>query len=129
MLISSEGIASWSWLVPLLGAGAMGVYITSPILRDDSIGSQDMQITHYDSMIGLMKDVSNGLLGWRVVSTPRILYICGRLHHYFGHGKFRDIYPGISVRQTLQGVEVPYFCHCGICTMLFCQSSVSVLVM
>ena len=45
----------------LLGAGAMGVYINYPILRDHSVGCGDMEITRYDSMVGLMKDVSNGL--------------------------------------------------------------------
>ena len=39
----------------------MGVYIASTILRGDSIGLQDMEITHHDSMFGVMKDVSNGL--------------------------------------------------------------------
>ena len=60
-LILSKGIASWSWLVSLLGAGTMGVYINSTILRDHSVGCQDMEITRYDSMVGLMKDVSSGL--------------------------------------------------------------------
>ena len=45
----------------LLGAGAMGVYIDYPILRGHSVCHQDMDITCYDSMVGLMKDVSNGL--------------------------------------------------------------------
>ena len=61
MLIFSKGIASWSWLMSLLGAGAMGVYIDYPILRGHSVCHQDMDITCYDSMVGLMKDVSNGL--------------------------------------------------------------------
>ena len=52
---------SWLWLVSLLGADFMGVYITSTILRDHSVGCQDMKITRYDSMVGLMKDVSSGL--------------------------------------------------------------------
>ena len=38
VLIFSKVIASWSYLVSLLGAGNMGVYIASLILRDDSIG-------------------------------------------------------------------------------------------
>ena len=54
-------ITSWSLLVPLLGAGDLGFYIASPILRVDSVGLQDMEMTHYDSMFGMMKDVSNGL--------------------------------------------------------------------
>ena len=45
----------------LFCAGAMGVYIASPILKDDSVGCQYMQITHYESMVGLMKDVLNGI--------------------------------------------------------------------
>ena len=61
MLIFSKGIASWSWLMSLLGAGTMGVYIDYPILRDHSVGHQDMDITCYDSMVDLIKDVSNGL--------------------------------------------------------------------
>ena len=59
-LFVSKGIASWLWLVSLLGAGARGVYIVSPILRNDYVGLQDMKITHYASMFGLIKDVSNG---------------------------------------------------------------------
>ena len=47
----------------LLVAGSMGVYIAFLILRDDSVGRQYMKITHYGSMFGLMKDVSNGLWG------------------------------------------------------------------
>ena len=61
VLIVSKGTESWSWIVSLLGAVAMVVYITSPILRDDSVGRQDMQITHYDSIVDLIKDVANGL--------------------------------------------------------------------
>ena len=45
----------------LLGAGDLGFYIASPILRGDSVGLQDMEMTHYDSMFGMMKDVSTGL--------------------------------------------------------------------
>ena len=63
VLICSEGIASWSWIVSLLGAGDMGFYIAYSILRDDSVGRQDMKITHYDSMFGLMKYASNSLWG------------------------------------------------------------------
>ena len=47
--------------MPLLCTGDMGVYIASPILKDDSVGCQYMQITHFDSIVGLMKDLSNGL--------------------------------------------------------------------
>ena len=36
--------------------------------------------------------------------TLSILCICGRLHHSFGHGNFRYIYLGSSVRQTIQKV-------------------------
>ena len=45
----------------LLCAGDVGVYIASPILSNDSVGLQDINITHYDSMFGLIKDVSNCL--------------------------------------------------------------------
>ena len=45
----------------LLVAGTMLVYISSPILRDHSVGRQDMEINRYISMVGLMKDVSSGL--------------------------------------------------------------------
>ena len=38
VLIVSKVIVSWSYLVSLLGAGNMGVYIASLILRDHSIG-------------------------------------------------------------------------------------------
>ena len=58
VLIVSEVIKSWSWLVSLLGARAVGVYITSPILRSNYFGLQNIEITHYDSMFGVMKDVS-----------------------------------------------------------------------
>ena len=61
MFIFSKGIASWLCLLFLLGKGALRVYIASPILWGDSVGLQDMDITHYDSMFGVMKDVSNGL--------------------------------------------------------------------
>ena len=43
-------------------------------------------------------------MGCSVVPTPRNLFICGRSHHSCGHGNFRDIYLGISIKQTLQGV-------------------------
>ena len=52
---------AWSWLVSLLGAGSMVVYISSPILRNHSVGRQDMENTRYDSMVGLIQDVSSGL--------------------------------------------------------------------
>ena len=61
VLIVSKGISSWSWIVSLLGAGSIGVYIAYPVLRDHSVGCQDMEISRYDSMVGLMKDVSSGL--------------------------------------------------------------------
>ena len=38
VLISSKRIVSWSWLVSLLGAGAVGVYIASTILRSNTVG-------------------------------------------------------------------------------------------
>ena len=63
VLIVSKGNASRSWIVSLLVAGYMGVYIASTILRDDPIGRQYMKITDYDSMVGLMKYASNGLWG------------------------------------------------------------------
>ena len=47
----------------MLGVSAMGVYIASPILRDDSVGRQDMNITYYNSMFGIMKGSSNFLWG------------------------------------------------------------------
>ena len=52
---------SWVWLVSLLGAGDMRVLIASPILRDHSVGCQDMDITRYGSTVCLMKNVSSGL--------------------------------------------------------------------
>ena len=61
VLIVSKGIASLSWIVSLFGAGAMGVYIASPILRYDSVGRQYIKITYCDSMLGMMKGVSNSL--------------------------------------------------------------------
>ena len=45
----------------LLVAGSLGVYITPPILRGDTVGLQDMEITHYDSMFGVEKDVLGSL--------------------------------------------------------------------
>ena len=59
--IAREGIEYRSWLVSLLGERAMGIYITSPILRINSFGLQNMDITHYDSMFGVMKNVLDGL--------------------------------------------------------------------
>ena len=47
----------------LLCAGAVGLYIASPIPRGDSVGLQDVEITHYAIMFGVMKDVSNVLWG------------------------------------------------------------------
>ena len=35
--------------------------MASPILRGDTIGLKDMDITHYDSIFGVMKDESDGL--------------------------------------------------------------------
>ena len=61
VLIVREVIASWFWLVSMLGEGDVGVYFASPFLRDDSVGLQDMEITHLDSIFGVMKDASNGL--------------------------------------------------------------------
>ena len=61
MLIVSKVIASWSWLVSLLGAGDVGFYIASPFLRVNTVGLQDMEIMHYDSIFGVMKDESDGL--------------------------------------------------------------------
>ena len=42
VLIFRKVIVSWSWLVSLLGAGAMGVYIAYPILRNNYFGLQNM---------------------------------------------------------------------------------------
>ena len=61
MLIFSKVISYWLRLISLLGAGPVGVCIESTVLRGDSVGLQDMEITHYDSMFGVTKDVSNGL--------------------------------------------------------------------
>ena len=41
----------------------MRFLIASPILRDHSVGCQDMDINGYDSMVGLIKAVSSGLWG------------------------------------------------------------------
>ena len=61
VFIVREVIASWLWLVSLLGAGAVGVYIAYTTLRGNTVGTKDMEITHYDSIFGLMKDISDGL--------------------------------------------------------------------
>ena len=61
MLIVIEGISSWSWLVSLLGEGDMVVYIASPITRGDTVGLQDMDITHYDSTLSVLKDILDSL--------------------------------------------------------------------
>ena len=45
----------------MLVAGAMWVYINYSILRGGTIGLQDMEINHYDSIFGVMKDVLDGL--------------------------------------------------------------------
>ena len=45
----------------LLGEGAVGLYISSPVLSSNSFGLQKMEITHYDSMFGVMKDILLGL--------------------------------------------------------------------
>ena len=63
MLIVSRGIAYWSWLVSLLGEGALGFHIDSTILRKNCFGLQNMEITNYYSMFGVMKYVSDGLWG------------------------------------------------------------------
>ena len=39
----------------------MVVYIASTILRGDYVGPQYMETTHYDSVFGVIKEVSNGL--------------------------------------------------------------------
>ena len=39
----------------------MGLYSASTILGVDTVGLQDMGITHYDSMFGVIKDVSDVL--------------------------------------------------------------------
>ena len=57
VLIVRKVIESYYWLVPLFCAGDMGVYIAYHILKDDCVGFKYMKITHYDSMVGLMKDV------------------------------------------------------------------------
>ena len=61
VMILNEGITYWSCLVSLLGAGSVGVYIASPIMRGDTVGLQDMEIPHYDSTLGVMKGVLDGL--------------------------------------------------------------------
>ena len=45
----------------LLVTEVVGVYIDSPILRGDYVGLQDMDITPYGSMFGVIKDASNSL--------------------------------------------------------------------
>ena len=56
----------------MLGAGAVGVYIASPILRDDSVSLQDIKSTHYESMVGFMKNLSNvyGMQGYVYSKDP-----------------------------------------------------------
>ena len=61
VMILNEGITYWSFLVSLLGAGSVGVYIASPIFRSNFFGIQNMDITRYESMFGLTKDVLDGL--------------------------------------------------------------------
>ena len=61
VFIVRKEISSWSWLVSLLGKGGVGVYIASNILRSNSFGLKNMDITQYDSMFGVMKDVPDGL--------------------------------------------------------------------
>ena len=61
MLIFRKVISYWSRLVSLLGAGVVGVYIAFPVLRGNSFGLKNMEITHYDIMFGVMKDVSDSL--------------------------------------------------------------------
>ena len=110
----------------LLGAGAMGDFITSLIPMDDSVGCQDMNITHYNSIFGLMKDVSNGL--WdgglcliqrscafmvdartRLVTEISEMYILGiaPVRHSEG-SKILCNYP------LTRKISVPSFCHCDI---------------
>ena len=40
------------------GYRGRGVYIASPILKGDCVGLQDMDITRYDSVFGVMNYVS-----------------------------------------------------------------------
>ena len=61
VLIFSKGIASWYWLVSLLGKWTVGFYIASPILRRNSFGLQNMEMNQYDSIFDVMKDVLEGL--------------------------------------------------------------------
>ena len=61
MLILREGIASWYWLVSLLGAGEVGFYIASTILRINYFGLQNTEITHYEIMVDVMNNVLDGL--------------------------------------------------------------------
>ena len=60
-MIIIKAIEYWLWLVSILGEGAVGVYIDYPILRYYTVGFQYMEITHYFSMFGVIKDVSDGL--------------------------------------------------------------------
>ena len=88
----------------LLSAGAVGVYIVYTIMRYNTVGLQDMEITHCDSIFWCDEGCNGRFMGCRVVLTSRNLFIFGRSHHSSGHSKFRDIYLGISVRQALKGV-------------------------
>ena len=60
VFIFSKWISYWYWLVSLLGAGDVVFYIVSTIPRGNSFGLQNMDMTHYDSMFGVIKDASNG---------------------------------------------------------------------
>ena len=61
VLIVSEVIAYWYWLVSLLGTGDMRVYIASTILRRNYFGLKNIDINQYDTMFGVMKDVLDSL--------------------------------------------------------------------
>ena len=126
MLIVSKVIASWSWIVSLLGAGSIGVYIAYPVLRDHSVGCQDMEISRYYSMVGLMKDVSSGLWDGElcllqgscefvVDATACLVTKISKIHilgvvsgrHYKGSKMLRD-YP------LTRKISVSSFRHCDI---------------
>ena len=110
----------------LLGAGAMIFHIASQILRDHSLGCQDMEINGYDSMVGLIKDVSSGLwvralcllqgsCTFVVDATTRLVTESSEIHilgvasgrHSKGSKMLRD-YP------LTRNISVSYFRHCDI---------------
>ena len=104
----------------------MGVYIASPILRDNSVGHQEMDINRYDRMVVLIKDVSSGLWDealcllqgsctFVVDATTRLVTESSEIHilgvapgrHSKGSKMLHD-YP------LTRKISVLSFCHCKI---------------